>query len=394
MTKRTWFSTYCRLARVGGMLMFILIFVFVPSGAGKEKSYAGKILVIGSSPIHGDNLAQAKKAALSQALTKGIEDYLIRRLGNEGMINNFQRLVQEIIPGAHEEIENFHILAECYTGKAYKILVALRINRNVVDQKLRRVGLVTMEGPRIKVLFMVLETLKGNRFYWWKNPEEPSAMSAVEVALRNAFEDRGFSPINQRQSIPEVDLPQDMRVPTLTDENIRKWGQLFSADVVICGRTGTTDTKEIFMTLRALDVNRGDEIARAARTEPVTGNLENRTLRANVYDALVNVLASELTPAIVRATTRGHRQIHILQVTLKDLKTYKQFIDFRRFLRKNVTGIKSIKQTRVRDNAISIEIGFEGDENQFLERVLNHESLPFLLDFYRAENGTIVFEVE
>ena len=93
------------------LLCIFLIALPLPAGASK-KSDDNQILAIGTSVIRKENLAKAKKKAISQALMKGIEDYLVRRLGSEGMVNNFQRLVHEIIPVARENIENFHILAE------------------------------------------------------------------------------------------------------------------------------------------------------------------------------------------------------------------------------------------------------------------------------------------
>ena len=121
------------------------------------KLEAGEILAIGSSPIIKDNLARAKEKALSQALRKGIEDHLVRKLGRSNMVNNFHRIVNEIIPSFGEEIENFHILAEDHTNNQYKILVKLRINKKVMDENLRRAGLAIMQGPAIKVLFLISE---------------------------------------------------------------------------------------------------------------------------------------------------------------------------------------------------------------------------------------------
>ena len=69
-------------------------------------------------------------------------------------------------------------------------------------------------------------------------------------------------------------------------------------------------------------------------------------------------------------------------------------MDFRDFLVKNVTGVKSVKQTRVKKDSIYMEVQFKDDENKFMERVLNHANLPFLLDHRLTEEGTILIEVK
>lgn len=101
-----------------------------------------EILVIGTGRINDGNVARARRAAISEALIKGVEAYLARRLGRQGMINNFPRLLQNVIPKAREEVENFRILAEEKVEAQYKIFVRVKINKELMDEKLREIGLV------------------------------------------------------------------------------------------------------------------------------------------------------------------------------------------------------------------------------------------------------------
>jgi hypothetical protein len=181
MIKSIFFTMICGRALFICSLLCIFLSTFPHSPAASERPERAELFAIGTSDIVKGNLAQAKEKAISDALKKGMEDYLVERLGSEGMVNNFQRLVQDIIPEAGEGIENFHILAEDQAKDTYKILVRLRINKKVIDEKLLRAGLVIIEGPPIKVLFMVSETLDGHVRYWWKDPEVPADMSATEL---------------------------------------------------------------------------------------------------------------------------------------------------------------------------------------------------------------------
>lgn len=376
------------------LLLSIFLIAIPLSARASKKSDGNQILAIGTSVIQKKNLAKAKEEAISQALMKGIEDYLVRRLGSEGMVINFQRLVHEIIPVARENIENFHILAEDQTKNAYKILVRLRINKKVIDEKLRRAGLVIIKGPATKMLFMISEADERGTRYWWKDPEEASAMSSIELALHNAFQDRGFSPINRRVNIPEAEFSEDMRSSDLSDNAILTWGKLFSADVVICGRTKIMDEEDASLTLKAIDVTEGSLIYQGMRIEPILKDTQGNAQMIETLKKLVKHLAIRLTPAIIKAAGPAREESVVLEATLTGLKTYRQFIDFRNFLRKDVTGIKSVKQTRVRKDSISLEIEFEGDGNKFLERIMNHENLPLLLDFNQTEDEKIIFEVQ
>jgi len=57
-------------------------------------------------------------------------------------------------------------------------------------------------------------------------------------------------------------------------------------------------------------------------------------------------------------------------------------------------GVKSVRQIRVRKNSISIAVEFQGDRYRFLDRVLNHENLPFHLNIAETEEGNILLKVE
>ncbi len=376
-------------------LLILLFFVFLLNPAkASDKKTGDEILAIGSSKIINNNPARAKEKALSQALGKGIEDYLVRRLGKEGMVNNFHRIVNEVIPNAKEAIENFYILSEDQTGSNYIILVRLGINKKVINNKLKRAGLVIMRGPAIKVLFLISEKKDEETVYWWKDPELPSAMSPIELALYNSFQGRGFIPVNRQTGITQVGLSEDQMSFELTKEAIVKWGRLFSADVVLCGKAEFIQDGEISLTLKALDVSTGRLICQGMHIEPIQKDAQGNRQTPEAIKMLANHLTARQAPIIIRSTASQLEKTHILEVTIAGLKSYKQFMDFRNFLVKNVAEVKSVKQTRARKDAISIQVTFEGTEKKFIEKILNHENLPFLLDYRLTEEKDILIEVK
>ena len=215
---------------------FCFLWLSLSPAAMGAKPPENEILAIGTATVKAGNLAQAKESAISDALTKGVENYLLHRLGSEGVANNFNRIIYDILPKSKAKVENFNILLEDQTGEEYKVFIKLRVNEKVIDKKLREAGVVVTEGPPIKALY--------------------------------------------------------------------------------------------------------------------------------------------------------------LEITLKGLSSYKQFRVFRDFLRRDVSGVKSVRQTRVRKDAISIAVEFQGDRKSFVERVLNHENLPFLVKLDQGEEEEILLRVE
>jgi hypothetical protein len=359
-----------------------------------ENPAKNEIFAVGTGSIVGGNLASAKESAISAALMKGVESYLMRRLGSRGVINNFKRLVQEIIPQAREEVENFHILTEDRTADKYRVLVRLGINEKVMDEKLREAGILLAEGPALKVLFLVSEKRQGIVSYWWKDPELHLALSPTELVLHNVFQKRGFRPINRTFSAPENIHSVDLSSPELGDADALMMGRLFSADVVISGQAQIVDEKEVSITLKALDVNHGIHIRQGVESERIDEGPEGDERIISALEKAVDYLAARLIPAIIRIAASDEKKVRHLEITLKGLDTYKYFRLFKDFLSKEVEGVINVRQTRVRKNSMSIDVEFQGDGNKFLDRVLNNENLPFPVDVYRTEEGEILLEIE
>jgi hypothetical protein len=383
-----------RLILICGLLWCVIFGTSLSFAAMEGKPEENEVLAIGTGTIFGGNLASAKKSAISQALMKGVESYLVRRLESKNVVNNFERLIQEIIPKAEEDIENFNILAEYQIGDKYQVLIRLRINEKIIDKRLSEAGLTLTEGAPIKLLFMVSETKHGVSSYWWKDPEIYYALSPTELALHNAFQKRGFSPINRTLNMPETEFSADLRVVDLQDSDILKWGRMFSADVVIFGRTEILEEKGLSLTLRAFDVNRDAHIFQDMQIETIDEGFESQEAMIKALESLANQLAERFGPTIIRMTELDRDQIQKLEITLIGLKNYKEFKVFTDFLRKQIIGVQSVRQIRVRKNSISIEVEFQGDRYRFLDSVLNHESLPFPLSIAETEEGNILLKVE
>jgi len=376
---------------LAGFLFFGFNLSQAETGDNLEKN---ELLAIGASTVVGGNSAAAKKRAITQALMKGVEDYIARLLGSRGIVNNFERVTEEIIPGAKEEIENFHILAEHQTDGKYKVLIKLRVNEEIIGEKLRSAGVLLTDPPLIKVLFLVSETREGDISYWWKDAESFQDLSAVELTLRKVFQDRGFTPINRGLSPPDVELLSTLTSPSLTKEDILKWGSLFSADVVICGQSQIINKKELSLTLRAFDVDQGSQICQESRVEPIKSASINSEQIIEILQGPVNRIAATLCPCIIRAVASEHGEIHRLEVMLAGTSGPKQFWVFRNFLRDEVVGVKSVIPSKIRGNSISATVEFQGDGEKFINRVLKHENLPYPLHLAQAEEGEIVFSLE
>ena len=358
-----------------------------------EEPQKSEFLAIGAAPVVKGNAALAKKKAINQALMKGVEDYIVHLLGTRGAVNHFERVTEEIIPGAQEEIENFHILAEHQSGGTYKVLIRIRANENIIREKLRSAGVLFTEISPIKVLFMVSEIRETDVSYWWKDTEEFQGLSALELALTKIFQDKGFRPINRTLSPPDVNPIDSMISPDLQNEDILKWGRLFSADVVICGQSIINDEKVMTLTLRALDVSQGIQVCQEFIVEEIEQDLDAEQSIA-ALEGVVNQAATTLCPCIIGAVVSEHGKTYPLEVTLSGMSRPGQFWRFSDFLKEEVKGVTSVIPSKINGNSISATVIFQGDGNKFINRVMNHPKRPFPLHTGHVEQKAIVFDLE
>jgi|GEM_PF-545296 len=362
---------------------------------GTGSSDAGVILTIGSSTIVQGNLAAAKNSAISLALMKGVEYYLASKLGSQGMLNNFQRIVEEILPGAREEIENFNVLAEEQFQDQVKVLVRLRINEKVMEEKLKAAGIVLGEGPALKILFMVRENKNGTLSYWWKDAHTiRSPLSSAELIFNNIYQERGFKVLDRTVNVPEADYPRDLNAPELQDPDLLLWGKAFGADIVFHGQMDVVGQDEISLKVTVLDVNQASPIAQDVQVEQVGKGTTAREPLTAAMERAVNRSAAKLTPSIIRVSRTEHEKVERLELTLKGMTTYKQFTTLRDFLTREVPGVKSVKQTRVRKDSIAVAVEFQGSGDTFLDRLLHHGKLPFPLQLEQKDEAQIVLRME
>ncbi len=367
---------------------------FSYAASGESRS-AGEVLAIGTVRIIHGNLAAAKASAISEALVKGLEGYLADRLGSQGMVNNFERLATDIIPKAQELIESYYILSEYHNNKVYKILVQLRINEKVIEDRFREIGLIFGDLPQISVLFLVSESRDGEVYYWWKDPSVQAALTPTELALHHVFEQRGMSPISRRMTLSEDEYTTAMLSADIQSDSAIKWGELYSTDIVICGQTVISDeSDEISLKLDVLDVKGGGVICQGMEVDRILESLEGREPLFEALERLVNILAVRFMPHIVEYAGYDQEKVYNLEVTLAGLTNHRQFEMFEKFLELEITGIKSVIQTRIKGNTISMAVEFQGNRNRFLDRVMNHEKLPFPLDFESVGENGILFRIK
>lgn len=379
------------------VIIFFFVFSFSISlfsqAIAEETPGKNECFAIGTGTVAKGNLAQAKKSAIRMALFKGVEGYLIRLLGNQAVASHFESLAQEIIPNLDQGIENFHILAEQQVGTHYNVFVKMKVNENGIAEKLREAGIFQTVNQSVKVLFMVSEARGPVEVFWWQDAAAHSALTPIELALHGVFQDRGFNPVNRIMDLPPSDHLSGALPANLRPEDALKWGKLFSADVVVYGKSLILDNK-LILNLKALDVRRGIQICEKSGSQEMP---QGRVASEQILDIMrkcVNRLAVDLCPCILKNINTKPSEANQLDITLAGISQPRQFQTFSDFLKTHIPGVKNIIPSRISDDSMSATVDFRGDRITFISLVLNHQSLPFPLHLVQTDSETILFHLE
>ena len=353
-----------------------------------------EILVIGAGTIEEDNLAEARKLAISDAHIKGIETYLVKILGRQGMINNFANIINEIIPGSDDVIENYDIRAEENNSTSYKLLVSIKVNNKLMEEKLRNSGIVLYEGASLRVLFLIsVRTIRYETpFIWWDAPEYKTNLSSSELVLHRLFQERGFNPVNRLTNVPEGGYNPELFKEDLSDEDAAEWGKLFSADVVILGKVDVNETNTIVTDLKAIQVLNASVLATYNNEEIIEDDddLEGPVTTIEIQEKLLTTGVSKIIPDILTVFKKEEEKLSRFALELKGLDSLKQVVAFIKFIREKVTGVVSVVQTRITHGTITMSVEFSGPKETFVDKIKRSPQMPFPAEIVSEETGTLI----
>lgn len=376
------------LLKIITCIFLLILFVNPVYGIDNNES---EILVIGSGKITRENLAAARKEAISDALDKGIEGYLEMTLGSQGMVNNFNGVINEVIPGSGDVIENYHILAEDQYNKTYKILVSIKINEKLMDERLRNAGIITYEGVPLRVLFLVSQktTAEEDPFIWWDDPENKTHLSSSELILHRLFQERGFNPVNRLTTIPEAGYNPELFKEELTDEDVAQWGRLYSSDVVIQGKIDTNEFNALFADIKVIQVENTNVISSFSREQDTDSDLEEAASIMDTLDEILSDGINEISPDILMAFKKEDEKLSRFDISLKGLDSLKQVIAFISFVKDNITGVVSVYQTRIKSGELTISVEYSGARNMFIGKMKSSTEMPFAASIGIDDEGLL-----
>ncbi|RLJ04265.1 MAG: hypothetical protein DRP14_03630 [Candidatus Aenigmatarchaeota archaeon] len=347
-------------------------------------------IVTGTGEIINKNVALARNTAISQAFLKAVEEYVIHRLKLQDMASSFQRLDEEILSKTKEEIQDYQIISEFSTDRYVRILMKVRVNKAILERKLKKIELRTLDARQIDVLFLVSEKREGSSaIYWWGDPTNQTSLTQTELFLSQTFENRGFRVINRSFFPPEESYDEGMLHFNLTDEAAVKWGRLLSAQVVIAGETNLYSKSKASVFFKAIKVIDGTVVAQGYRERTLNGGI---TDDQSAIELAISSWANDMISYIIDAAQPTQESLNPIIIIIKGFKEFRDFLNFKEFLKTNFPEIKSVLERRLEKGLVKLFVELKGDPKGFAVKVLNHSKsgLSFEINELSEQGFTLV----
>jgi hypothetical protein len=224
----------------------------------------------------------------------------------------------------------------------------------------------------------------------------------VEDTLERTLKEKGFAVL-----APETLATQETsesRIPDtdLSDEMATEIARQLGADVVIVGKafaqlTGNisgigTKSVEAKVSVRVLKVDNGKIIG--------SFNSAKAAVHANETVAGTKALAlatSDTAKDIIRQITaswgRGTRQTVLVQLVVKGIREYVDFVKFRETLRDEIAGIKNVYLRTIKTDEAEIDVNLQGNTSALAEELILKNFEGFGVNILEVKENSITLEL-
>jgi hypothetical protein len=180
-----------------------------------------------------------------------------------------------------------------------------------------------------------------------------------------------------------------MKSEDITDADALKWGSMLSADFVVIGKSVLQDDTGATLRLRVLSVKDGLILAEGSEAEQRSAGEETDEGKRELLEKAARKLADKLIPSVLYLGKGTAPGIQHIQVTVQGLRSYRDFKDLQEFLKKDVPGVTTVRQSRMGRGLLTLDVAFAGSEDELLHRLLNQGKLPVRLVLQSATETEI-----
>ena len=384
------------LAIVLSSLMLVL--TAFNTAAAQKAATTKTYVVVGTAPLHSDNVSAARENAISDGLVTAVALMTKELLEVDSLVDNFPQLNELLFDQTDTFIQGYKVLTEAGQEKSYRVVVKATVSGKKISKTLTDSGVLRASTTLPSVVFLIAEQGLGQdspRFWW--SPSGSNYISIAEDAMAKRLREAGFTIVNHRgaRNRPLVNW-DDIDKPDLTNLEAAEIGAALKADVVILGTSRANPSTNIMgsamrsfngtITLTAMRSGSEEPLLNLTRTAVAVNEDEavgGKEALLDAGDMAGTALAEELDIAWQKQAGRPA----VVEVVILGTNQLAHYVRFRKALN-TISGVEGIRVKEIKPNEATLLVEYIGKPEDLAAALMQQNFENFGINIFEvtAEN--------
>jgi hypothetical protein len=372
--------------------------------ASQDAETANTLEVIGTGVVFRDNVARARDDAIEHGLWNAVEESVGQLISPVSVLSHFQLLNDRVYSRTDQFIHDYKVLTESKSGKYYRVVVRVTLLTDILENKLQDIGILMTDRELPSILFLLSEQNVGEtvaRHSWGQSPVARLPL-VVEDRLARYVRDKGFVIVNPGTILVENGEPENASARSgLDDEFAISAAEQTGADVVVFGNATAafsgnvlgTDMKsvEARLSVRVLKV---DNAVAMGSFEASGAAVHANEMVAGTEALAISAsnLAADMTRQIAASWGKETRQTVLVELDVRGIREYVDFIKFRRILKNEIRGIKNVYLRGIKAGEAKMDVDLQGDTRTLADELMLKSFEGFGVNIFEVSQNAIKLE--
>jgi len=361
---------------VAAILFGLLVTMGPAFPAGSVNVFTG--VTTGRQKISGDNIPEAKKKAVKQALEVAVQNGFASLVSRQVFGANLEFLYGRLLPRSRDYVITFRVMGGGQHRGYYLVGVESRVNLELLEKHLTDAGILNSATDKPVLLFLIAEQVPGDilpRYWWGNNPEPYTSISETIILEQMAW--HRFKIVGAAPDRPDPSF-YNIRFTSIYDADAAmELGRALKAEMVVLGKAHASESinrmgdEKIFdgvIELKVYDLGSGKKVISSVNRSAAKSTL-GQDGAMGVITEVSAMAAKELNQKIDTFWTQNLRREKQFDVTISGKNFLPRFLALKKRL-KEIRDIENIQPKEMGTDKAIMEIVFKGSPEQFADAVM------------------------
>ncbi|MBW1896986.1 MAG: hypothetical protein JRI47_07995 [Deltaproteobacteria bacterium] len=360
--------------------------------------------VIGTGAIYRDNVASARDDAVQDALRGVIERGVEMVISPASVVQDFQLLSDRVYGRTQSFVQDYRVLTESKSGRYYRVLVRATVSLRALQDSLQTSGVLKTQKEMPSVILLLCEQNAGSLSpeCWWEEGSIGKGVSVTEDVFTRYLREKGVVTLSRKAVSSNTPLNPEYRTPQLTDAAAASLGQKTGADFAIVGRgearyggnirDGYMKSIEATVSARVIETGTATVIA----SSQATGAVVHMDEQAGGTEALIlsaSETAQDITEEMMARWRQETKQAVLVELAVKGIQEYADFVRFRRQLKSEVSGVKNVYLRSIKAGEATMDVDIVGSARALADELMVRHFGNFAVNIFEVSDTSVKLEL-